>query len=94
MCCRLCGNTIPSGLQGKHKQAMHANSKEWYSGSSPSSGGEDWKSQEQEEVKRLRVQVELLSKQQGQGKSPEEPGEPAKRGSGMEEGCKIKEADF
>ena len=77
----------PSGLQGKHKQAMYAESKEWYSGSSSSSGGEEWKSQEQEEIKWLRVQVELLSKQQGTGKSPKEPGEPSRRGSGLEEGC-------
>ena len=68
--CRCCGNNIPSGLQGKqHKQAMFAKSREWYSGSSSSSVGEEWKSQEQEEIKRL--QVELLSKQQGAGRSPE-----------------------
>ena len=47
------------------------------------------KSQEQEEMKRLRAQVELLSKQQGTEKSPEEPGEPARRGSGLEEGCRL-----
>ena len=42
----------------------------------------------QEEIKRLRAQVEL-PKQQGTGKSPEEPREPARRGSGLEEGCKM-----
>ena len=71
--------------------------REWYSGSSSSSGGDDWKSQEQEDIKRLRVQVELLSKQQGMGKSSEEPGELARRGSGLEEGCKMEsdeETDF
>ena len=62
-------HNIPSGLQGKHKQAMHAKNREWFSGSSSSSGGEEWKSQEQEEIKRLRAQVELASKQQGAGKS-------------------------
>ena len=51
--------------------------------------GEERKSQEQEEIKRLRAQVELLSKQQGTEKSPEEPCEPARRGSGLEEGCKM-----
>ena len=53
--------------------------------------GEEWKSQDQqEEIKRLRAQVELLSKQQGTGKSPEERGEPARRGGGLEEGCRMK----
>ena len=87
--CRRCGNNIPSGLQAKHEQALHAKSKEWYSGSSSSSGGEEWKSEEQEEIKRLRAQVELLRKQQGEMKSPEEPGEPARKGGGTEEGCKM-----
>ena len=32
--CRRCGNNILSGLQSKHKQAMCANNREWYSGSS------------------------------------------------------------
>ena len=61
--CRRCGNNIPTGLQGMHKQAMYAKNKELYSGSSSSSGREELKSQEQEEIKRLRAQVELLSKQ-------------------------------
>ena len=86
---RRCGDNIPTGVQGKHKQAMHAKNREWYSGSSSLSGGEEWKSKEQEEIKRLRAQVELLSKQQGTVKSPEEPGEPARRGSGLEEVCKM-----
>ena len=68
-----CGNDIPSGLQGKHKQAMYAKNREWYSGSSSSSGLEEWKAQEQ----------------QGAGKSPEEPGEPASGGSGLEEACRM-----
>ena len=84
-----CGNNISSGLQSKHKQAMCAKNGEWYSGSSSSSGGEEWNSQEQEEIKRLRAQVELLSRQQGARKSPEEPGQPARRGSGLEEGCRM-----
>ena len=37
----------------------------------------------------MRAQVELLSKQQGAGKSREEPGELARTGSGLEEGCKM-----
>ena len=37
----------------------------------------------------MRAQVVVLSKQQGAGKSPEEPGEPARRGSGLDEGCKM-----
>ena len=48
------GTHIPSGLQGEHKQATHAKNKEWYSGSSSSSEGEEWKSQGQEEIKRLQ----------------------------------------
>ena len=68
------GTTSPSGLQGKHMQAMCAKIREWHSGSSSSSGGEEWKSQEQAEIKRLRAQTELLSKQRGAVKSPEEPG--------------------
>ena len=79
---RMCGR---GGVAGFWKQAMYAKNREWYSGSSSSSGGEEWKSQEQEEIKRLRAQVELLSKR----KIPEEPGEPARRGSGLEEGCKM-----
>ena len=82
--CRRCGNNIPTGLEGKHKQAAYTKNKEWYSGSSSSSGREEWKSQEQEEIKRLRAQVELLSKQQGTEKSPEEPGEPARSGRDCE----------
>ena len=70
--CRRCGNNIPMGLQGKYKHAMHAKNREWYSASSSSSGREEWKSQEQEEIKRLRAQVELLSKHEGMEKSPEE----------------------
>ena len=84
------GTTSPMGLQGKHKQAVYAKNEEWYSGSSPSSEGEEWKSQDQQEkIKRLRAQGELLSKQQGTGKSLEKPGEPSRRGSGLEEGCKM-----
>ena len=80
---------LPSGLQAKHEQALHAQSEEWYSGPSSSSGEEEWKCQEQEEIKRLRAQVELLRKQQGDRKSPEELGEPARKGGGTEEGCKM-----
>ena len=86
--CRRCGNNIPSGRQGKHKQAMCAKNREWYSGSSSSSGAEEWKSQEQEEIKRLRAQVELLSRQHGAEQSPQEPRELARRGSGLE-GCRM-----
>ena len=58
------GTTSPPGLQGKHKQAMYTKNREWNSSSSSSSGREEWKSQDQEEeIKRLRAQVELLSKQ-------------------------------
>ena len=53
-------------------------------------GGEEWKSQDQqEEIKRLCAQVELPSKPQGAGKCLEERGEPARRGSGLEEGCRM-----
>ena len=40
-------------------------------------------------INRLRAQVELLSKQQGTEKSLEEPGELARRGSGLEDGWKT-----
>ena len=73
--CRRCGNIVSTGLQGKHKQAIYAKNKEWYSGSSSSGGREGWRPQDQqEEIKKLRAQFELVSKQQGAGKSPEEPG--------------------
>ena len=67
---------------------MYAKNKEWYSGSSSSSAGEEWRPQGQkEEIKKLRAQVELLSEQQGAGKSLEEPSELAWRGSDLDEGC-------
>ena len=48
---------------------------------------EEWRPQgQQEEIKRLRAQVELLSKQQG-AESLEEPSKQARRGSDLEEGC-------
>ena len=48
------GEQCPTGLQGKHMQAIYAKNREWYSGSSSSSGREEWKSQEQEEPQSLR----------------------------------------
>ena len=85
--CRRCGNNIPKGPRGKHKQAMYAKNKEWYSGSSSSSGREEWRPQGQQEE--IRAQVDLHSKQQGAGKSPEEPIEPARSGSDLDEGCRM-----
>ena len=62
--CRRCGNNIPTGLQGKHKQAVYAKNEGWCSGSSSSSGGEEGKSQDQdEEIEKMRAHVELLRKQ-------------------------------
>ena len=84
---RMCGRGGVAGVVGTTSLRVCKETQEGDSGSS-SSNGEEWKSQEHEEIKRLRVQVELLSKQQGAGKSPEEPGEPSRRGSGLEEGCK------
>ena len=49
-------------------------------------------SQEQEEIQRLCAQVELLSKQQGTGKSPEQPGEPARQIVEQAGGAKEKPA--
>ena len=47
-------------------KAVFAKNKEWYSGSSSSSGGEKrWLCGQDEELKKLRAQVELRSKQQG-----------------------------
>ena len=68
---------------------MYAKNKEWYSGSSSSSGREEWRPRgHQKEIKKLRAQFELHSKQ-GAGKSPEEPSEPARIGCGMDEGCRM-----
>ena len=54
------------------------------------SGVEEWRPQgQQEEIKKLRAQVELLSTQQGAEKSPEESSEPARRRSGLDEGCRL-----
>ena len=89
-CCRRCFSNIPAGLQGKHKKAISAKNKGWYSGSSSSSGGEERKpSDQEEELKKLRTQVELLSKQQSVEKGPEMEGEPTRRGSGLEEDCQL-----
>ena len=88
--CRRCGNNIPTGLQGKHKQAVYAKNEGWCSGSSSSSGGEEGKSQDQdEEIEKLRAHVELLRKQQRVGKRPEVQGEPTRRGSDVDEGCRM-----
>ena len=84
--CRRCGNDIPTGLQGKHKQAVYAKNEGWCSGSSSSSGGEEGKSQDQdEEIEKLRAHVELLRKQLRVGKRPEVQGEPTRRGSDVDE---------
>ena len=86
--CRRCFSHISAGLQGKHKKAIFAKNKGWYSGSSSSSGGEERKpSDQEEELKKLHAHVELLSKQQRVEKGPETEGELARRGSGLEEGC-------
>ena len=75
--CRRRGNNILTGLQGKHKQAVYAKNEGWCSGSSSSSGGEEGKSQDQdEEIEKMRAHVELLRKQQRVGKRPEVQGEP------------------
>ena len=56
-----CYSNISAGLHEKHKQAIFAKNNGWSSGSSPSSGGEQRKPRDQEEeIKQLRAQVELL----------------------------------
>ena len=88
--CRRCFSNIPAGLQGKHQKAVSAKNKELYSGSSSSSGGGERRpSDQEEELKKLRAQVELLSKQQSAWKGQEAEGVPMRRGSGLEEDCKI-----
>ena len=88
--CRRCFSNIPASLQGKHKHAIFAKNKGWYSGSSSSRGGEEGKfGDQEEELRKLRAQVELLSKQQSVGKGPEMQGEPTRRGSGPEEDCQT-----
>ena len=58
-----------------------------YSGSSSSSGGEERRPGDQEEeLKRLRAQVE---KQQSAWKRQEAQGVPTRRGSGLEDDCKM-----
>ena len=44
---------------------------------------------QEEEIKKLRAQVELLRMQQRVEKGPETQGEPTRRGSGLEEDCKM-----
>ena len=87
--CRRCCSNIPAGLQEKHKKAIFAKNKGWYSGSSSSNGGEEKRLRDQEEEEELREQVELLRKQQRVEKGPETQGEPTRRGSGLEEYCKM-----
>ena len=73
--CRRCYSNIPAGLQEKHKQAIFAKNKGWSSGSFSSSGGEQKTPRDQEEeIKKLRAQVEILSKQQRmeKGRRPRE----------------------
>ena len=71
-------------------KAVHAKNRGWCSGSFASSGGEERKTSDQEEeVKKLRAKVELLSKQQGACEGQETQGEPTRRGSGLEEDCKM-----
>ena len=54
------------------------------------SGGERKRPRDQEEeIKKLRAQVEILRKHQRMEKGSETQGEPTRRGSGLEEGCKI-----
>ena len=66
----------------------------WSSGSSSSRGGEERKARDQEEeIKKLRAQLELLRKQQKMDKGSETQGEPTRRGSGLEEDCKMEVAE-
>ena len=59
---RRCFSNIPAGLQGPHKQAIFAKNKDGISGSSSSGGKEERKPRDQEEeLEKLRAQVELLS---------------------------------
>ena len=78
-------SNIPASLQGKHKMAIFAKNNGWCSGSFSSSGGRD----QEEELKKLRAQVELLSKQQRVEKGTETQGEPTRRESGLKEDCQM-----
>ena len=86
--CRRCGNSIPTGLQGKHEQAMYAKNREWYSGSSSSSGRGEWKSQEQEEIKRLRAQSCSASSKEWR-RALRSRANRREEEVGVEEGCKM-----
>ena len=92
----MCG---PDGVAGdvsltsRLVKAIFAKNK-GYSGSSSSSGGEERKLSDQEEDhKKLRAHVELLSMQQRVWMGPETQGEPTRSGSGLEEDCQMEETD-
>ena len=74
--CRCCGTTFLRVCKANISRHCVRRTESGTLAQRPRVGGEEWKSQEQEEITRFRAQVELLSKQQGTGKSPEEPGEP------------------
>ena len=62
--CRRCYSNIPTGLQGKYRQAVAAKSVEWSTGSSTSSGEEDRKARSLEaENEELRARIDALEKE-------------------------------
>ena len=80
--CRRCLTNIPAGLHGKHQKAVSAKNIQ-----DRLPHVVDRK--EGLVIKKLRAQVELLSKQQSAWKGQEAQGVPTRRGSGLEEDCKM-----
>ena len=58
---QMCGSGGIAGVAGTISLRVYAKNKEWYSCSSSSSGGEGRPQDQQEEIRKLRAQIELLS---------------------------------
>ena len=64
--CRRCHHDIEAGLRGKNRQAVAARNGDWSTGSSTSSGEEDWRTKGLEaENKELLARLEALEKKEG-----------------------------
>ena len=88
--CRRCLSNVLAGLQREHKEAVFAKIKEWNSGSSSSSGGEDrWSGGQEEELKKLRAQVALPRQQHGVWDGQDAQGALTRGGSGLDEDSKM-----
>ena len=100
---RMCGLVGVAGVAGvasltsrpvckeSYKKAALEKNKGWYSGSSSSGGEERRPSDQEEELEKLRANLELLKKQQRWGKGLETQGEANEKrrwsGRGLQNGC-------